>query len=763
MQDTLSIHSYNQLGSATFEQLLLSLPQEVVDKMLHIERLRLQTEQDLYVVAGQIYSLQTHPIDSWTLFRWMQEHDVPSRFLIRRESVFYQTIQDRGQTKDVVALDSDCLHNELLDETELLTRAKAFIVEWRTDSAVDAWLQHLPGCRYVFLQHGITGTCVTESHKKVVEEEYNDINISSEYQINLLTDDEAVRRKFFIAGLPRYDDLITVADQTSEHHSALDGEATVFVMPTWRSRLKDKEVLLSSDYYNGLQALCSSENVERLRQAHIRMVFSFHHMIADNINLPSMPNIQMVDTQEDVAYWIRHAQALVTDFSSVSFDFLFQQKPVIFWIPDKDDPQLNHDDPQDGGKVDSALRLRHDFPNTVDTVEEVIEQLLTYVQKDFKLEEEKVKMCEKFFDYHSDFSQRVFDTIQGRAAQEQEDMAKRRRLYAAAQQPELSVIVPAYNVDRFLSRCMDSLIHQTDERYEVIVVDDGSTDYTPQLCCKYSFVEPRFRFVRQQNAGVSVARNKGIELARGKYISFVDADDWVTPDYVATLLSVQPDVDLLFFGNNQCKADGTRQSFLPGETLATDVATIERTLYHMSVNDCWYEFFGYTWNKRFRRDIIMDHHIRFQEGLALREDELFTERYTRHIRSLATINAVIYNYRFSYGGLTYRFHPGSEVLLLAQQLHEATEGIHTPLLRNYKKCKVFHYLFTATLNINHHKGLEVFEQLYDLYHGDFRGIRPGTNKRQKRRYRRIFDHPRWMARIIYLVKRKLMKKKYRVV
>ena len=343
--------------SDRFLTILPSLPPGVVEKMQHIEQQRLQTEQDLYLVAGQIYSLHTHPIDSWTLFRWMQDHDIPSRYLIRRESNFYQTIQHEGLQKDVIALDTDCLHDELLDQTELLVRAKAFIVEWRTDSHVDLWLQHLPGCRYVFLGHGMSGTCITEVHKQVRREEYNDINFCSSYERDLLATDEAVRRKGFVGGLPRYDLLTKPADKKPGE------ETTVFIMLTWRNRLRDRETLLASDYFKGIQALCSQDNVEKLQQAHVRLVFSFHHMIADNISLPSMPNIQTVDTQEDVAYWIHHAHALVTDFSSVAFDFLFQQKPVIFWIPDKDDPQLDHEDPQDGGKVDSALSLRHQFVN----------------------------------------------------------------------------------------------------------------------------------------------------------------------------------------------------------------------------------------------------------------------------------------------------------------------------------------------------------------------------------------------------------------
>lgn len=739
------------------DRFLSSLPNvgcEDREKMLKIERLRQETDQDLYVIAGQIYSLSTHPIDSWTLFRWMQEKNIPSRFIIRRESSFFKSIEKQGLDKDVVTVDTDCLHNELLDLEDLWIRAKAFIVEWRTDSVVDVWLQHLSGCRYVFLQHGILGTWINNVLKKVFVEEYNDINVSSEYEMSLIANNDDIRKKCFIAGLPRYD---TLEDLSS---NAPNAEKIIFVMMTWRSRFNaDVETFYNSQYFKGLRTLFSEKNVNTLQQKGIRFVFAPHHMLCDNIGeFKISEGVDFVKSQEEIFYWIRHAHAFVTDLSSVAFDFMFQNKPVIFWIPDKDDPQLNHQDDQDGGKIDSALSSRSNFPNAVNTVDEVIEKLLYYLKRNFVLEDEFKEKSTKYFDNRDHFCERVFNCVNSRISMENANKV------TISKTPKISIIIPAYNVERFLFTCLESINAQTYDDYEVILIDDGSTDYTSKICEVYSFKNHRIRAFRQENAGVSAARNKGIELARGEYITFIDADDWVDANYLSVLVQTQPECDLLFFGNVHHYQDGTMHAYSPGDNFATECLEREELLLRMSQNECWFEFLGYTWNKRFKRDIIQQHQLRFMHGLSLREDELFTNQYARKINSLATTHHCIYNYRFSHNGLTYHFHPGKEVLMLAQGLEDATESIQHPRLYSFYKSKVFHYMFTATLNLHTQESLNVFNILY-AYYKKHHGIliddnNPFLDKRVRKRYMRLFAGRRWLSQLRFLLKRKLMKKSY---
>ena len=99
----------------------------------------------------------------------------------------------------------------------------------------------------------------------------------------------------------------------------------------------------------------------------------------------------------------------------------------------------------------------------------------------------------------------------------------------------LSIIIPVYNAEEYLDRCLHSIIDQGFTSYEVILVDDGSTDSSPLICDRYSATDPRFRTLHKPNGGVSSARNAGLELAKGEYIMFLDSDDWIDEDFLEKL------------------------------------------------------------------------------------------------------------------------------------------------------------------------------------------------------------------------------------
>ena len=94
----------------------------------------------------------------------------------------------------------------------------------------------------------------------------------------------------------------------------------------------------------------------------------------------------------------------------------------------------------------------------------------------------------------------------------------------------ISIIVPVYNAEEYLSRCLDSILEQDMTSYEVILVDDGSTDSSSLICDRYSATDPRFRTIHKPNGGVSSARNAGLNLAKGEYLMFVDSDDYIADD-----------------------------------------------------------------------------------------------------------------------------------------------------------------------------------------------------------------------------------------
>ena len=101
----------------------------------------------------------------------------------------------------------------------------------------------------------------------------------------------------------------------------------------------------------------------------------------------------------------------------------------------------------------------------------------------------------------------------------------------------ISIIVPVYNVEKYLSKCLDSIINQTYKNLEIILIDDGSTDKSGEICDKYKNEDKRIIVIHQLNGGVSAARNTGIGVAKGRYILFIDSDDWIEKDYVSSLFT----------------------------------------------------------------------------------------------------------------------------------------------------------------------------------------------------------------------------------
>ena len=101
--------------------------------------------------------------------------------------------------------------------------------------------------------------------------------------------------------------------------------------------------------------------------------------------------------------------------------------------------------------------------------------------------------------------------------------------------PLISVIVPVFKVEKYLKRCLDSIVMQMYDNIEIILIDDGSPDRCPQICDSYKEADSRIIVIHQKNQGLSAARNKGLDIAQGQYVTFVDSDDWVSADYISEL------------------------------------------------------------------------------------------------------------------------------------------------------------------------------------------------------------------------------------
>lgn len=249
-----------------------------------------------------------------------------------------------------------------------------------------------------------------------------------------------------------------------------------------------------------------------------------------------------------------------------------------------------------------------------------------------------------------------------------------------------SIIIPVYNAEQHLDQCINSLLNQTINNFEIIIVNDGSTDSSPQLCQQFADADQRINIINQNNQGPSAARNTALQKATGDYILFVDADDWVETNYLSTIdntLHNNPNIDLLFFSEIRHFHDGCINIFSSGENTLYTKKDIQNEIIRLIQNASKHPYFGFTWNKVFRRSIITQNNIRFNEQLRTREDEVFSMTYAMHITSLKTIFAPIYNYRISPTSLTQTKKQPEEYFYYANAIVNAIQDNGLNVLKHF--------------------------------------------------------------------------------
>lgn len=207
--------------------------------------------------------------------------------------------------------------------------------------------------------------------------------------------------------------------------------------------------------------------------------------------------------------------------------------------------------------------------------------------------------------------------------------------------PVISIIIPVYNVEKFLPQCLDSIICQTYKDFEVIMVDDGSPDGSGIICDAYAEKDNRFLVIHKQNAGVSAARNTGIEVARGEWISFIDSDDFVEPDYLEAFHLKDNDADLIiqgleyynhrtnqYFGEKRLKKIRLTVDNIKQETEACELLEV-----------------GFPYGKAYWRKSLIDNNIRFDTSISFHEDHIFVLDYLNVAQHIVLSDCISYKYR----------------------------------------------------------------------------------------------------------------------
>ena len=193
--------------------------------------------------------------------------------------------------------------------------------------------------------------------------------------------------------------------------------------------------------------------------------------------------------------------------------------------------------------------------------------------------------------------------------------------------PKLSIITLIYNNETYLARCLDSILSQSYTDFELLLVDDGSTDNSGAICEEYAQKDPRIKVFHRENGGISAARNTGLDNAQGEWIYQMDSDDELIHNGLQTLMDcISEDVDVVMGGYEQYDLDGNLIETEKNHATLT-LSRRDSLLALFTGHSIHYSYLGYVWIRLFRNRIIQDHTLRFDTTVRFKEDALFVTEY----------------------------------------------------------------------------------------------------------------------------------------
>ncbi|TPN89144.1 glycosyltransferase family 2 protein [Aquimarina algicola] len=316
----------------------------------------------------------------------------------------------------------------------------------------------------------------------------------------------------------------------------------------------------------------------------------------------------------------------------------------------------------------------------------------------------------------------------------------------------ISVIVPIYNSEKYLSRCIKSICDQTYNNIEIILVNDGSKDTSLSICKEYKANNDRIKVIDIPNGGVSNARNTGLAVAKGEYIQFIDSDDYVAANYIERLLSVleKQNAQLAVCSIESFDSNGNMFDKWSVDHKEFDIENPNRDLFLELIQK--FLLFGPV-NKLYFRNIIEEHDIKFDTSLSYGEDLLFNFEYLKHVKKLALTNEVSYHY-----------------------IHENTESLSKKNYENKTElAKRIHYVlldFFTYLGFTDEISLKVlYSRLFDYYYNMLFAIcnniklefsekkskiRSLLNDKELKKSFLYFDKQKYAGWIIFCMKYKLI-------
>lgn len=292
-----------------------------------------------------------------------------------------------------------------------------------------------------------------------------------------------------------------------------------------------------------------------------------------------------------------------------------------------------------------------------------------------------------------------------------------------------SIIVPVYNAERYLAQCVESVLSQTLKNFEVILVDDGSSDDSAKICDDFAKQDSRVVVIHKQNQGVSEARNTGLSVAKGDWIIFVDSDDYLKETHLADFKTEKNEnAELIIQGSEYF--DSNNRKII--RVIKYDDCSFSLSSFTPRQENLLFST-GVPWSKAYKREVILQANLRFDSRLSFQEDRLFVIDYINLISKAAFTNGVSYVYRcmHSSSSLSNKKYKWDKYLLTSNLLMQSLKNSENKFLQ--PKGQTWRELYTYVYNIKLSAIYAAYES-FSMY-GDFKYIFKKTIKRKElRRY-----------------------------
>lgn len=264
-------------------------------------------------------------------------------------------------------------------------------------------------------------------------------------------------------------------------------------------------------------------------------------------------------------------------------------------------------------------------------------------------------------------------------------------------QPMVSMIIPIYNAQDYLDQCLSSIQAQTYPDFEVLMVDDGSQDRSSSICQRFTQLDPRFILLQKENSGVSDTRNLALEHAAGKYLQFLDSDDWLPPNSTESFLHTAESTGCDLCVGHFYRIAGDRIAMrgnIKGEKIFTRLDYAEEM---MKAPANYY--YGVLWNKLYRRSLIETAHLRFNPQVKWGEDFLFNLQYLEHARLIAAISTPVYYYRKREDSLVNNDVSLRRTIAMKKETFRAYKELYQKLdLYEEQKGRIYSYFLSAAVD-----------------------------------------------------------------